>query len=92
MSESTIAPPEGHGPAKHGDAGAAYANAPLFPIDGQVPFDKTTPEQENTYHQYTGNAIPWFVRVIWIVFWCFAITYVILYLIPSMQSELLTPR
>jgi hypothetical protein len=64
----------------------------LFPIDGTVPFDKTTPEQENTYHQYTGNAIPWFVRGMWIVFWCFAIVYVILWLIPSLQTELLAPR
>ena len=24
--------------------------------------EKTTAEEENTYHYYTGNAIPWFVR------------------------------
>lgn len=92
MSEATTAPPDAHASPKSHDGAAAYANAPLFPIDGQVPFDKTTPEQENAFHQYTGNAIPWFVRGIWIIFWCFAIAYVILYFIPSLQSELLTPR
>jgi hypothetical protein len=89
MSESTRTPPHAHGSAKPIDTASATS---LFPIDGTVPFDKTTPEQENTYHQYTGNAIPWFVRGMWIVFWCFAIVYVILWLIPSLQTELLAPR
>ena len=56
-----------------------------------MPFDRTTPEQENTYHHYTGNAIPWFIRGIWIVFWCYAITYVVVWLLPALQSELLSP-
>ena len=55
------------------------------------PFDKTTPEQENTFHHYTGNAIPWFVRGIWIAFWCYAITYFVIWLLPALQSELLSP-
>jgi hypothetical protein len=61
------------------------------PPGGLVPFDRTTPEQENTYHHYTGNAIPWIVRGMWILFWCYAITYVVLWLLPSLQSELLAP-
>ncbi len=60
-------------------------------LGGAVPFDKTTALQEHTYHHYTGNAIPWFVRGIWIIFWCYAITYVVLWLLPSLQSELLSP-
>lgn len=60
-------------------------------VGGAVPFDKTSPEQENTFHTYTGNAIPWFIRGIWIVFWVYAITYVVLWLIPALQTELLTP-
>ena len=56
-----------------------------------MPFDKTTPEQENTFHHYTGNAIPWFIRGIWIVFWCCAIAYAVIWLLPALQSELLTP-
>lgn len=67
------------------------ATAGVFPMDGTVPFDKTTAEQESLYHAYTGNTIPWFVRGIWISFWCFAIAYVIMWFIPSLQSELLAP-
>ncbi len=63
----------------------------LLAVGGAVPFDKTTAEEENRFHNYTGNAIPWFVRGIWIVFWCYAITYVVVWLLPSLQSELLSP-
>ena len=37
------------------------------------------------------DAIPWFIRGIWIVFWCYAITYAVLWLLPALQSELLSP-
>ena len=63
----------------------------ILAAQGKVPFDRTSAEEEHTYHHYTGNAIPWFVRGVWIVFWCFAISYVLVWLIPSLQSELLTP-
>ena len=63
----------------------------ILATQGKVPFDKTSAEEEHTFHHYTGNAIPWFVRGVWIVFWCFAITYVLVWLIPSLQSELLSP-
>jgi hypothetical protein len=53
--------------------------------------EKTTAEEESTFHQYTGNAIPWFVRLLWIVFWCGAIAYVVIWLLPAIQSELLAP-
>lgn len=48
-----------------------------------------SPEHEHRYHDYMGNAIPWYVRVIWIGFWIFAITYTIRFLLPAMQVELL---
>jgi len=79
-------------PSEHSTTGDPTALADdLLAVGGAVPFDKTTPEQENTYHHYTGNAIPWFVRGIWIVFWCYAIAYAVIWLLPSLQSELLTP-
>jgi hypothetical protein len=53
--------------------------------------EKTTAEEENTFHYYTGNAIPWFVRAIWILFWCGAIAYVIAWLLPALQTELTAP-
>ena len=46
------------------------------------------PEAEHRYHDYVGNAIPWYVRAIWIGFWIFAVTYTIKFLLPAMQIEL----
>ncbi len=46
---------------------------------------------ENRYHSYTGTRIPWYVRLIWIGFWILAVYYVIQYLFPDLQREVLTP-
>jgi hypothetical protein len=51
--------------------------------------EKTVVKGEEQYHQYTGNRIPWYVRMIWIGFWIFAIYYTVTYLFPSLQVELL---
>ena len=48
-----------------------------------------SPQAEHRYHDYIGNAIPWYVRVIWIGLWVFAVTYTIRYLLPAMQVELI---
>ena len=48
-------------------------------------------DAEHQYHKYVGNRIPWYVRLIWIGFWCFAVYYVVRYLFPDLQTELLTP-
>jgi hypothetical protein len=53
--------------------------------------EKTTAEEENTFHAYAGNTIPWYVRLFWIVFWCCAIAYFVTWLLPALQSELLAP-
>jgi hypothetical protein len=50
-----------------------------------------TPEQESRFHTYAGNVIPWYVRLIWLAFWIFAIGYVISNFLPAIQSELLAP-
>jgi hypothetical protein len=47
-----------------------------------------SPEVENRYHHYTGSVIPWYVRLIWVGFWIFAIYYSIRYLFPNLQVEL----
>ena len=31
--------------------------------------DYLPPEVEHQHHDYTGNEIPWYVRLIWIGFW-----------------------
>ena len=48
-------------------------------------------EIEHQFHHYTGNRIPWYVRLMWIGFWVFAVYYVIRYLFPNLQIELLSP-
>ena len=55
------------------------------------PPESGTPEQELRYHTYLGHVIPWYVRLIWVIFWIFAIGYAISYFLPAIQTELLTP-
>ena len=50
-----------------------------------------TPEEEHRHHTYTSNVIPWYVRLIWILFWIFVIYYTLKYFIPAMDRELLSP-
>ncbi|MEX2185414.1 MAG: hypothetical protein WD875_01415 [Pirellulales bacterium] len=52
---------------------------------------QTTPDEEHRYHDYRGSAIPWYVRLLWLGFWILAIYYVVSYLIPEMQIELIKP-
>jgi hypothetical protein len=48
-------------------------------------------EVEHHFHAYTTNRIPWYVRMVWVGFWCFAVYYTIRYLFPELQRELITP-
>jgi len=50
-----------------------------------------TPENDLQYHTYVSNVIPWYVRLIWFVFWIFAAAYVIHNFLPAIQNELLSP-
>jgi hypothetical protein len=50
--------------------------------------ENASAEVENQYHRYVGNAIPWYVRLIWVGFWAFAVYYSIAYLFPAIQTEL----
>lgn len=53
--------------------------------------NQTSPEQEHSFHGYTGRRIPWYVRAIWLCFWVFAAYYVMTYLFPSLQIEVIDP-
>ncbi len=53
--------------------------------------EQTSVEVESRYHQYTGNEIPWYVRVIWLAFWIFIIAYTVKFLFPAVQVELVSP-
>jgi hypothetical protein len=52
--------------------------------------EDNTPEAEHQHHRYIGNAIPWWVRVMWVGFWLLAIIYVLRWLFPAIKSELLS--
>lgn len=47
--------------------------------------------EEGRRHTYAGTRIPWYVRLLWIAFWIFAISYVIRFLLPALQQELTSP-
>jgi hypothetical protein len=53
--------------------------------------ETTTAEEESRHHDYTGRAIPWAVRLIWVLFWMFTIYYVVSFLLPALRTELLSP-
>ncbi len=56
-----------------------------------APMETGTAPEEGKFLNYVGHEIPWFVRLVWIVFWCASIAYVIRWLLPALQSELLSP-
>lgn len=64
---------------------------PFKVSDEKIPVDKTSAEEEHQFHNYVGNAIPWYVRLIWILFWALAIYYMIAFLFPAMQIEISSP-
>ncbi|MCA8996594.1 MAG: hypothetical protein KDA80_06410 [Planctomycetaceae bacterium] len=53
--------------------------------------EQTTAEQEHIHHTYIGNVIPWYVRLIWLLFWIFVIYYGITYFLPAIQQDLIEP-
>jgi hypothetical protein len=55
-------------------------------MTGPAP-DETSAQQEGQHHHYTGNRIPWYVRLIWIGFWVFAVAYTIRFLFPALRLE-----
>ena len=50
-----------------------------------------SPQAEHQHHRYVTNSIPWYVRLVWVGFWAFAIYYTIQYLFPALQGELVNP-
>ena len=56
-----------------------------------VQLDQTPAAVENRFHTYVGTRIPWYVRLIWLLFWIFAVIYVIRYLFPALQVEITNP-
>jgi hypothetical protein len=65
---------------------------PIVHKETAVPDVENAPaEQESKYHSYASIRIPWYVHLIWILFWCMVVYYVVRYLAPSVETELLNP-
>lgn len=46
----------------------------------QDPYD--SPAEENRFHTYATHHIPWYIRIMWVVFWVLAVYYVIRWAVP----------
>ena len=53
--------------------------------------EQTTPQEDHRYHYYTGSRIPWYLRLMWLLFWCFSAYYAIRFFFPALQQEIVTP-
>jgi hypothetical protein len=56
-----------------------------------APAEESAAEAEHQFHHYSGNRIPWYVRLVWVLFWIFAVYYALAYLFPALRVELPTP-
>lgn len=62
---------------------------PAARVDAPPP--ETDAAREGRFHTYVTHRIPWYVRFIWLLFWVFAVAYVIRYLFPALQVEISNP-
>jgi hypothetical protein len=53
--------------------------------------DRSAVQEDQKYHHYSSNVIPWYVRFIWLLFWAFIIYYSIRYFMPMIQREMVSP-
>jgi hypothetical protein len=53
--------------------------------------EDTPPEVESKNHAYVGNAIPWYVRALWLGFWVLCVAYVFRWLLPALKVEIVNP-
>jgi hypothetical protein len=51
----------------------------------------TPPGVEGKNHAYVGNAIPWYVRLLWVGFWILFVAYILRWLIPALKVEISNP-
>ena len=68
------------------------ANSPKgSPEKTAASHDPNSASAEHRFHTYVSARIPWYVRLIWILFWIFAAVYIVQYLFPDLQREILNP-
>lgn len=51
----------------------------------------TPPEVERRRLTYATHDLPWYIHVLWVSFWVFAIWYLSVNMIPAMRLELASP-
>ncbi len=57
----------------------------------KTPLDASEAGAEAPYHNYTSSRIPSYVRLMWLLFWVFAVYYTLQYLFPALKIELQSP-
>lgn len=71
------------------------ASAPDKVSDSQTtmadPPRPATARDEGRFHNYITSVIPWYIHVVWISFWVFAISYFLMMVIPAVKIELVNP-
>jgi hypothetical protein len=60
-------------------------------VEAVTEVETTSAREEGRFHHYVGSTIPWYVHLLWVVFWCFAAWYVIGFLLPALRNELAPP-
>ncbi|TXT37640.1 MAG: hypothetical protein FD138_605 [Planctomycetota bacterium] len=53
--------------------------------------ENQSPEVESRFHHYISNKIPWYVHLMWVLFWIFVVSYVLTNFLPALKIELVTP-
>lgn len=53
------------------------------------PAGPNTAAEEHKNHRYIGTRIPWFVHLLWVSYWAFAIWYVITFQLDTMKTDFL---
>ncbi len=56
-----------------------------------TPPEDRGPEADSHHHRYVGNEIPWYVHVLWVLFWVFAVAYTLVYVFPAIRAGLGSP-
>ncbi len=78
-------------PLQAGDLPAAPPSNATMTDVATVPYETASAEEEGKHLNYVGHQIPWAVRLIWVIFWSASAWYVIRWLLPALQVELITP-
>lgn len=53
--------------------------------------ENLAPEVESRFHHYISNKIPWYVHLMWVLFWIFVAAYVLTYFLPALKVEIANP-